>query len=309
MKLSWHIKRIIKSNSLALYIIESSKRRRYARYAEQYSDREFVEILYQKANEGRLPNLNEPKTFTEKLQWLKLYYREPKIPICSDKVEVKKYLEEKGYAHLLIPTLAIYDSVDELCIDELPDDFILKASHGSGWNVICHNKNKINWKRTKKIMSTWLKQNLYVYGREWNYKEQIPRLIVEPLMDTKPLVDYKFMCFNGRVRAMQVNHDEDGKHYVDFYDGDWNLIPEMGCGVAPCSGKAIPKPAQFDEMKEIAEELSQPFPFVRVDLYNIKGAIYFGEMTFFPGSGFWSISPQQQDLAFGEWLKLPREKL
>lgn len=304
MTVFWYIKEYIKSNPVAYRVIENNKKKRYQKYAEKYSDREFVEILYRKFI-GREPDLDNPKTYTEKLQWLKLNYRNPDIPLCSDKYEAKRYIERQGYSDLLIPTLAVYDSADDIDIDKLPDEFIIKATHGSGWNVICRDKNKIDWKHTKKIMNTWLSENLYIYGREWNYKEQIPRLIVEPLMDTKPLIDYKFICFNGKCKAMQVNHDdESGKHYIDMYDGDWNLIPDMDSSVALHSGRPLPKPSQFYEMRDIAEKLAKPFPFVRVDLYNIKGKIYFGEMTFFPGSGFWKITPEKYDTMFGEWIEL-----
>ena len=153
-------------------------------------------------------------------------------------------------------------------------------------------------------MNSWLKQNLYVYGREWNYKEQTPRLIVEPLIDDKPLVDYKFLCFNGSCRAVQVNHDESGIHYVDYYDSDWNLYRDMSSGTADIFGKSIEKPKNFDEMKEIAENISGKFPFVRVDFYNVDEKIYFGEMTFFPGSGFWRITPEIYDKMFGSWLNI-----
>ncbi len=298
------VKGIIKKNPMLLYLISVRKRIRFQRLTEKYDDKEFIERLYKK-DIGRNPDLSNPKYFTEKLQWLKLYYRDKRIPICSDKFEVKNYLSELGYSDMLIPTLAVYDSVRELNIDDLPEEFIIKATHGSRWNLICRDKKKIDWFHAKKTMETWLKQNLYIYGREWNYKEQTPRLIVEPLMDTKPLIDYKFMCFNGKCRAMQVNHDIKNKHYVDFYDGDWNLIKGMSCGAAAYSyGISIPKPDKFEEMKKIAETLSASFPFVRVDLYYINGKIYFGEMTFFPGSGLWHITPEEKDREFGDWLDL-----
>ncbi len=303
------LKRKIKKNSFALMLIERRKRRKFQHYAEKYTDREFVEQLYKKANNGRLPDLENPTDFTEKLQWLKLYYRDPVIPICSDKVEAKQYITDMGYPELVIPNIAVYDSADEVDVDALPEEFILKASHGSGWNIICRDKKSIDWPRMEKVMATWLNENLYIYGREWNYKEQRPRLLVEELLDDKCVVDYKFMCFNGVVRAMQVNHEIDGKKYVDIYDDEWNLISDMGVGVAPHSGVALPKPQQFEEMKEIATKLSKPFPFVRVDLYNVHGKIYFGEMTFFPGSGFWTITPHSRNRQFGDWLELPTTKL
>lgn len=299
------IKNTIKKNPFALYFVELRKKFIYQNYLKKYSDREFVEKHYLKVI-GRKPDIDNPKLFTEKLQWLKLNYRDKNIPICSDKYEAKGYIENQKIENLnIIPNLAVYNSADELDLVKLPEEFIIKATHGSGWNVICRDKSKIDWKNTKKVMNTWLKENLYVYGREWNYKEQTPRLIVEPLMDTKPLVDYKFICCNGKCRAMQVNHDDGDKHFVDYYDGEWNLFPDMCCGVADNYGKAIPKPEQFYEMRDIAEKLAKPFPFVRVDLYNIKGKIYFGEMTFFPGSGFWKITPEKYEKIFGDFIELP----
>ena len=300
----WHLKEKIKSNALARLLIEERKRLLYTRDARRYSDREFIERLYERKI-GRKPDLDHPVTFTEKLQWLKLHYRDPAIPRASDKYEAKKYIAERGFPELLIPTLAVYDSADEIDLDKLPEQFILKATHGSGWNFICRDKAAFDLPAKRKIMNSWLKQNLYIYGREWNYKEQTPRLIAEPLMDDKPLVDYKFLCFNGVCRAMQVNHDENGTHYVDYYDEDWNLFPDMSSGTADISGKPLPRPDRFDEMKTIAEQLASPFPFVRVDLYDIRGEIYFGEMTFFPGSGFWKITPPSYDNTFGAWLTLP----
>lgn len=300
----WHLKEKIKSNALARLLIEERKRLLYTRDARRYSDREFIERLYERKI-GRKPDLDHPVTFTEKLQWLKLHYRDPAIPRASDKYEAKKYIAERGFPELLIPTLAVYDSADEIDLDKLPDQFILKATHGSGWNFICRDKASFDLPSKRKIMNSWLKQNLYIYGREWNYKERTPRLIAEPLMDDKPLVDYKFLCFNGVCRALQINHDDNGTHYVDYYDEDWNLFPDMSSGTADISGMPLPKPERFDEMKAIAEQLAAPFPFVRVDLYDIRGEIYFGEMTFFPGSGFWKITPPSYDNTFGAWLTLP----
>ena len=306
MTLLWQIKQRIKANPFALLLIEERKRRRYTRYVEKYSDREFIERFYKK-KVGRKPDLDDPKTFTEKLQWLKLNYRDPDIPRASDKYEAKRYIAERGFPELLIPTLAVYNSADEIDLSKLPEQFILKATHGSGWNFICRDKAAFGFPAKKKIVNAWLKQNLYIYGREWNYKEQVPRIIAEPLMDTKPLVDYKFLCFNGVCRALQINHDEGHTHYVDYYDADWNLFADMSSGTADISGKPLPKPERFDEMKMIAEQLAAPFPFVRVDLYDIRGEIYFGEMTFFPGSGFWHITPETYDETFGAWLTLPEQ--
>lgn len=300
------LKHILKKNPLIFYLGELRKRWLYKHYEKAYDDKTFICMLYRKANHGRLPNLENPVLFTEKLQWLKLYYRHPAIPVCSDKVEAKKYVASHGFPQLVIPTIAIYQNASQIDLDALPENFILKASHGSGWNIICRgDKKRLDWKHARKTMDLWLSENLYRLGREWNYKEQKPMLLAEELLDDECVVDYKFLCFNGRCNAMQVNHELDGVKYVDLYDREWNLLPDMCTGVAPHSSNALPKPPQFEQMREIAEALAQPFPFVRVDLYNVKGHIYFGEMTFFPGSGFWTITPPERDRQFGDWLKLP----
>ncbi len=300
------IKDLLKKNPLIFYLVEKRKNLLYSHYAKVYDDETFIRMLYRKFNHGREPDLENPKRFTEKLQWLKLHYRNPDIPICSDKVEAKKYIAAHGFPELVVPTIAVYDSPDEIDIGKLPENFILKASHGSGWNIICRGeKASMDWGRIRKTMGVWLSENLYILGREWNYKEQTPRILAEELLDSKTLVDYKFMCFNGKCRAQQVNHEIGGRKYVDIYDSDWRLIPDFCTGVAPHSDLQLPKPDKFDEMKAIAEKLAAPFPFVRVDLYNVNGKIYFGEMTYFPGSGFWTVTPEERDFEFGSWLELP----
>ena len=302
------LKAKIKQSPFGFYFYELLKRRLYQYYNWRYNDEEFIVKLFKKANHGNKPDLRQPQSFSEKLQWLKLYYRHPDIPICSDKARAKQYVSEQGYPELIIPTLAIYDRAEDIDPDKLPDNFILKASHGSGWNIICRgNKNEIDWKRAKKTMALWLKENLYVYGREWNYKEQKPCIIAEQLLAEETLVDYKFMCFNGKIKALQMNHEINNTKYIDLYDEQCNLLTDMDTGICPHSDVPLPRPPQFEEMKKIAAKLAEPFPFVRVDLYNLNNKIYFGEMTFFPGSGFWSISPKKRDLQFGSWLKLPEK--
>ena len=305
-----YLKDLLKKNPLVFYLVERRKRRLYSHYAEIYDDETFIRMLYRKANHGREPDLDNPKRFTEKLQWLKLHYRNPDIPICSDKVEAKKYIADHGFPELVVPTIASYDNPDGIDPSKLPENFIIKASHGSGWNIICRGtKDSMDWRRVRKTLGVWLSENLYILGREWNYKEQKPMILIEELLDSETLVDYKFLCFNGKCRALQVNHEIGGRKYVDLYDSEWRLIPDMGTGVAPHSTVQLPKPDKFDEMKSISEKLAAPFPFVRVDLYNVGGKIYFGEMTFFPGSGFWSITSDERDIEFGSWLELPKDNL
>jgi len=299
------VKRWIKSRPWGLYLVEKRKKRLYTACLERYADREMIEKLYRRANHGLSPDLEHPTTFTEKLQWLKLYYRDPLMTICSDKYLVKEYLAEQGLAELVIPTVAVYDDIREFDEKTLPGRCMIKATHGSGWNIRVDGKSPIAWKAMKKIMAVWLSESAYLFGREWNYRDQQPRIMVEPLIADVPPVDYKLMCFNGVVRAVQVNHRIDGKEYADFYDDNWCRMKDMRIGVLPSSDAVLPRPAQWERMKEIATELSRPFPFVRVDLYEVNDRVLFGEMTFFPGSGFWTITPLKCNEQFGGWLTLP----
>lgn len=300
------VKRWIKRCPLGLYLVEKRKKRMYTSYLKKYTDREMIERLYRRANGGKAPDLEHPKMFTEKLQWLKLYYRDPRMIRCSDKAEVKDYLREMGLGELAVPTMALYERAEDVDERSLPETFVLKASHGCGWQWICRgDKTAINCKWAKKTMAIWLSESLYMFGREWNYEDQTPRMMAEPLLADGEIVDYKLMCFNGAVRAVQVNHAIDGKTYVDFYDAQWEKLDGMSCGVMPTSDRVLPRPAMWQRMIEVAQTLSCPFPFVRVDMYEADGRLYVGEMTFFPGSGFWTITPTERDEQFGEWLALP----
>ncbi len=253
---------------------------------------------------GEKINLKDPKRYSEKLQWLKLFYRNENMPICSDKYRVREYIEGKGYGHLLNNLIAVYDNGKDINPEELPDRFAMKANHGSSWNLICTDKSKVNWFWWKRIFNCWLKRNLYTFGREWNYKHIEPKIIVEDFLDHSPLVDYKFMCFNGVPKYMQINHDIDGKHYVDFLNIDWE---KQGFTYKnyKMSDVLVPKPEQFEEMKEIATALAQEFPYVRVDFFNFEGRIIFGELTFFPGGGLQYPVPVDYDYILGQELTLP----
>lgn len=299
------IKSSLKSNLFLRSFIEKRKWHKYSAAVNKCSDMTFIEKHYAKVYGGVKLNWQSPLLFTEKLQWLKLFYRDDLIPICSNKVTAKEYLMEQGLGDLLVPTLGIYDRTQDIALSDLQEPFIIKGSHGSGWNFVVKDKNKVKWNQLLRVCDTWLEQNIYVYGREWNYEHQPRHIIVEPLLKDEAPIDYKAMCFNGIPRAFQVNHNIEGVHYVDLYDSDWNLIPDMEIGIFPHSNTVLEKPEDFDRMKQIASKLAEPFPFVRVDFYNFDKKLYFGEMTFFPGSGFWHIDPESRNEEFGNWLELP----
>ena len=271
----------------------------------RFTDHAYIKHTYKKRF-GKAINLKNPKTYTEKLQWLKLFYRNESMPIVTDKYEVHNYLSNLGYKHLLNDVIGVYTNADDIDFDTLPKSFVAKATHGCSSNLICKDKNELDWRKWQNIMNSWLKLNVYALGREWNYKDIKPRIIIEKLIEHQPLIDYKFMCFNGEPKYLQINNDLDGVHYVDFYDIDWKRV-DFTYNKFKKSNHVLPIPPQFEEMKKLATELSAPFPYVRVDFYNPPGKILFGELTFFPGSGLLPLIPikNNYDKLLGSQLKLP----
>jgi len=229
---------------------------------------------------------------------------------CADKIEVRSYVKEKGYAHILSENIAVYKSIEEFKIAELPNRFVLKASHGSGWNLICKNKNEINWFVWKLIMNSWLKNNIFWPGREWPYKHMAARIVCEKYLEDESgqLMDYKFFCFNGEPKFIQANKGRDtDKHAQNFYDVNWKILP-FGKDLTPLPEVEIIKPYSFEEMISVAKDLAEPFPFVRIDFYEVNKKMVFGEMTFYPKSGLPDFKPLEYDLIIGDMLKLPLKK-
>ena len=269
------------------------------------SDEAYIKTTYKKRF-GREIDLKNPKTYTEKLQWLKLFYRNDKMPICTDKYAVHQYLEHLGYKQLLNEIIGIYKSAYDIDFESLPEAFVAKTTHGCGQNLICKDKSELDWEKWKKVMNSWLKLNVYAFGREWNYKDIPPRIIIEKLIDHEPLIDYKFMCFNGEPKFLQINNDQGSNQHVDFYDISWNKV-DFTYKRFTQSDIFVSPPLQFEEMKEIARKLSAPFPYVRVDFYNPPNQIIFGELTFFPGSGLLPLVPvaNEYDQKLGAQINLP----
>lgn len=284
-------------------------RREYWRHRGQknlkkYDDYTFICKTYR--NLGRELNLKDPKRYTEKLQWLKLFYRNDLMPICSDKYEVRAYIEEKGYGYLLNDLIAVYDNVDDFDPATLPERFVLKTAHGSGWNLIVPDKSKANWFWWKKIMRSWMKQNLYWFGREWNYQSQKPRIVVEKYLedDSGELRDYKIICTNGAPRFMQVDENRASNHKRIYVDEEGKPL-EFEDSQTSLTDLSFRFGDLQKEMFRIAADLCKPFVYVRVDFYECGGKIYFGELTFFGGSGFFSFSPDEADFTLGEMIELP----
>ena len=275
------------------------------------SDKKYLELKFF-AFYGRRLDLRQPRTFNEKIQWLKLYDRKEIYKTLVDKAEVKKYVASILGDSVVIPTYHVWDTESEIDFKSLPDQFVLKCTHDSSSVVICRDKRTFDEEKAKKRLSFALKKNFYSAGREWAYKGLTPRIIAEKYIVEHnggiSLCDYKFFCFNGSVKCFKVDFDRFTDHKANYYDPFGNYLPfeEIVCPSDP--SREIVLPDNLPEMIKIAERLAQGLPFVRVDLYNVDGFIYFGEMTFYPASGFDFFHPSEWDLTLGQWLNLPTKE-
>lgn len=273
------------------------------------SPRKFIERKWRKKF-GYDIDLDNPQTFNEKLNWMKLYWQDPIITSCIDKYLVRTFVEDAIGAGYLVKLYGVYNSIDEVNFTTLPEHFALKMNNGSGCNLLCRNKSNIDIDSIKRDFRREFKRNYYYTYCEWGYKNIVPRVICEELIETedgKPPKDYKIFCFNGEpeyifVASDRINHQTK----FDFYDVSWNWLPVKNH--YPNAGDVLPKPAALDEMLEVARKLSKPFPQVRVDLYYENGRIYFGELTFYHFSGFTPFEPDSFDFELGKKFELPEKK-
>lgn len=273
-------------------------------------DKKYLKILY-KFMMKKECDFDRPKTYNEKLQYLKLYNRNPLYTKLVDKYEVKEYVKNIIGEEYIIPTLGVWESFDEIDFKKLPEQFVLKCTHDSGGLVIVNDKSKFDKKKAKRKIEHCLKRNYFYNNREWPYKDIKPRIIAEKYMVDESgyeLKDYKFFCFDGKAKSMFIATDRsaDTETCFDFYDMNFEHLPFINGH--PNSNKDIKKPEKFDEMIKISEKLSKDLTHARVDLYNINGKIYFGEITFFHWSGLVPFVPEEWDYKFGEWIQLPKEK-
>lgn len=222
-----------------------------------------------------------------------------------DKYLAKKYVADKIGEKYIIPTFGVWNSADEIDFDSLPEQFVLKCNHNSGGVVICKDKSKLNIAETRLKLSKALKEDYYLHGREWPYKN-VPRKIIAEKYMGESLNDYKLMCFNGKVKCNFVCSERTKNLKVTFFDNNWKKLPFIRH--YPSSDKEIAKPANFDKMIELSEILSKNTSFLRVDFYEIAGKIYFGELTFFPGCGFEEFSPEEWDEKLGSWIKIEQKQ-
>lgn len=254
-------------------------------------------------------DLKNPKTFNQKLQWLKLYNRKPEYASLVDKCDVKSIVANIIGEEFIIPTLAVWDNVDDIEIEKMPEKFVLKTTNGGGGGgvVICKDKNCFDLQKAKEILEHSLKADIYINSREWPYKNVSRRVIAEKFMEdssTGDLRDYKFYCFNGVPKAFLIVTErfKADHSFFDYFDMNGKKIPFQQGGKNNPATPAVPK--DLTKMKELAAKLSSGIPHVRVDFYYVNGAIYFGELTFFDSCGFGAFEPIEWDYKFGEWLSL-----
>lgn len=275
------------------------------------SDEKYIQLKFYDAF-GRFMDFSKPKTFNEKLQWLKLHDRKPRYTMMVDKYKVREYISDKIGEEYLIPLFGVWDDPDDIDFDSLPNKFVLKCNHDSGGLSICRNKETFNVNMAKKKLKKSLKTNYYYSGREWPYKNVPRKIICEKYLQQETLedlIDYKFYCFNGRVKLVGIYSGRNSKvgTVVDYYGKNFNWV-DINWGY--CHAENRPKkPKKFTEMVRLAEILSKDIPHLRVDLYYTNNKIYFGELTFFDGSGFDKIEPIEWDYKLGSWIDLPEKTI
>jgi len=261
---------------------------------------------------GRKLDLTSPERFTEKIQWYKLNYKDPVMPRCSDKHMVREYVKEKGLGHILTQLYCVFDKPEDIRLDQLPDKFVLKLSNGSGTNLICTDKSKLTESEVIRTFKRFLFKVRADLGREWPYMQVKPVIVAEQLLEDETHInnavnDYKIFCYDGKpeyIICVCDRYSDRCNHLV--YDTEWNKIRVASEGAR--IDEDVPKPENLQEMLDIAAKLSEDFPFARIDLYSLKDRIYFGEITFYPWSGYMEFEPDGFDHVLGEKFVLRRNE-
>lgn len=270
-------------------------------------DRSYLKLVYW-GETGKRLNLDEPVGYNEKIQWLKLYNRKPEYSKYVDKYAVRLYVKETIGEQYLIPLLGVYNNVAEINWVSLPKQFVLKCTHGSGSNIICSDIDKLDIQTSKMKLTKWMKKSWFWFGREWAYKNVKPRIICEEYMvdeSSNELKDYKFFCFKGEPKLIEVDFDRFVEHKRNLYTTDWQYV-EVSIQYPTQPEFNIPKPEKLDDMLRCARSLSRNIPHVRIDFYSINDQIFFGEMTFYHGSGFDTFTPESYEELMGSWIQLPK---
>lgn len=302
-------KKIIKSRSVRIKLLN---------FLSFIPDKPMI-ILQYRIKTGRRLNLKNPKRFTEKLQWYKLYYKNPKMIQCVDKYDVREYVKSKGLEDILIPCYGVYDSADDIDWDRLPRQFVMKDTLGGGGTsvVIVKDKEAEDIEKLKAKCREWTSIDAHKRGggREWPYYSgKNHRIIIEKYIDSDRnvggLTDYKFFCFDGKAAYLYVITDREFGNGagVGIYNSDFRRIKVQRVDERPLK-RFIEKPENYEALKEVAEKLSDQYPEARIDLYDVDGQIMFGEITFFDGSGYMSFDPDKFDFKLGECFKIPRGRV
>lgn len=271
-------------------------------------DEIYLKIIYY-CKTGKRLNLKDPKSYNQKLQWIKLYDRRSEYTTYVDKLKVREYIKEKIGQEYLIPLIEEYDSIEEIKWEELPNKFVLKCTHNSGGNIICTNKEELDIEKTKKKLKKWMKRNWFWHGREWAYKDVIPKIICEQYMSNSDgtLNDYKILCFNGKAKYIQVHRDRYINHTQTFYDLKGNRLPFHHKAYKQSSIKKIDV-NKLQDIIRLAETLSRGYYQMRVDFYLVEGRPFFGEITLYNFNGFVEMEPDQYNEILGEDIKLNLDK-
>lgn len=254
------------------------------------------------------PDINNPRSFNEKIMWLKRNHRNSLGKKITDKLQVREYVKDKIGSQYLIPLIDTFENEKEIDLDKLPNKFILKPNHGSGWIILCKDKSKMSEAYIKSVYRSWLEKDYYYIAREWQYKGIEPKILCEKYLlrdDNEDLKDYKIFCFHGEPKYIQIDVDRYSNHTRCFYDPEWNKLPFTI--IYPKYEGEVSKPSKLKEMVQISKKLSEPLIFSRVDLYCIKDKVYFGEITLHPGSGHKPFCPSNYDLILGRDLSLPKK--
>lgn len=270
------------------------------------TDEEYLAKLY-RAHLGKDLQLVHPVTFNEKLQWLKIHDRKKEYTTMVDKYAVKEYVSSTIGEKYVIKTLGVWKCFDDIDFDLLPNQFVLKCTHDSGGLVICRDKAKLNKNKARKKINKCLKKNFYYIGREWPYYDVVPRIIAEEYMqdNTGELRDYKFFCFNGVPKIYKIDFDRFNNHRANYFDCSNDRLLHFGeknCPPDYC--RELQLPENIELMKKLACKLSENSKFLRVDFYEANGKVYFGELTFYPASGFGEFTDEAWDEKLGDWLEL-----
>jgi len=285
--------------------MSSNKLLKKVKYGMKFiPDKMYLQIYYF-SRFKKFIDFKNPKTYNEKLNWLKINDRNPLYTKLVDKYEVKEYVSNLIGEEHIIPTIGIWNNFDEIDFSKLPNQFVLKCTHDSEGLVIVKDKSKLDIKLAKEKLTNSLKNNFYYIGREWPYKNVKPRIIAEKYMEDKKLKelrDYKFFCFNGEPKSMFIASDRANNVKFDYYDLNFNHLDIKQ--KYPNSTKKIEKPINFEKMIKLSKELSKNLKHARIDFYEVNGKIYFGEITFYHFSGFMPFQPKEWDTKFGDWLKL-----